>query len=108
MPAATNTAEPSFNVVVSLLWSLTECAARSLHQIRLDEDIDVAVEHAVDVADLLLRAVVLDELEGLHRIAADLAAERNPLLRAADLLEPGLLFLLPQVVQPRLQYLHCR
>ena len=44
-------------------------------------DVDVAVEHAVDVADLLLGPVILDELIRMQDVAADLAAERDLLLQ---------------------------
>src|SRR3954471_21833645 len=86
----------SVNVVV---WGrLPERSARALHQEALDEHVDVAVEHAVDVADLLLRAVILHELVGVQHVAADLAAERDVLLRAADLLELLLILLDLQIV----------
>src|SRR5260221_14555417 len=98
MPAATKTAAPSFNVV---LQDLPKGAARSLHQVRLDEDIDVSVEHAADVADLLLRTVVLHELIRVQHVTANLAAEGDPLLDAADALQPRLLLLHLHVVEPR-------
>src|SRR5262245_40590497 len=72
----------SVNVVV---WrSGGERAARALHQIGLDEHVDVAVEHAIDVADLFLRAVILHQPIGRQHVAANLAAERDLLLDAAD------------------------
>src|SRR5437764_61057 len=40
----------------------TERPARLLQQVRLDERIEIAIEHPVDVADLHLRAMVLDHL----------------------------------------------
>ena len=68
----------------------TERAARLLHQVGLDERVEVAVEDAVDVAHFHLGAVVLDHLVRLQHVAADLAAEGDVLLLAADLVEPGL------------------
>src|SRR5581483_10107429 len=58
-----------------------EGAARAFHQIRLDEAVEIAVEDAVHVAGLLLRAQILDELIRLHHVVANLAAERDMLLR---------------------------
>src|SRR5262249_22185686 len=63
---------------------LPERAARPLHQIALDEHVDVAVEHAIDVADLFLGAVILHHLVGVQDVAADLAAEVDVFLDAAD------------------------
>src|SRR5437016_5150042 len=61
---------PLFKVVV---WRrLAERAARFLHQVRLDEHVDVAVEDAVDVAHLLLRPVVFDHLIRMKHVAANL------------------------------------
>src|SRR5436190_19090577 len=70
-----------------------ECTAGLLQQIRLDEGIQVAVEDAIDVTNLHLRAVILDHLVGLQHVAADLAAEANLFLRSRDLLQPRCLFL---------------
>src|SRR4051812_22955424 len=91
MPAATDSADlpvlcplpsdlspaPSALVKVVVWRRLAERAARLLHEKGLDEDVDVAVQHAVYIADLLLRAVVFDHLIRMHYIAADLAAERD-------------------------------
>src|SRR5829696_6473780 len=108
MPAATkNAPRVSDRFVVTRLRG-TERAARALHQERLDEDVDVAVEHAVDVADLLLGPVIFDQLIWVQDVAADLAAEGNLLLGAADLLELRLLLLRLQIVEAGLQHLHCR
>src|SRR5579872_5168048 len=85
--------------------SLSERAARLLHQIRLDEAVEVAVEHAIDVADRFLRPVILHELIRVQHVAANLAAEGDLLLRAADLIELRLLFLLLQIVEARLEHL---
>src|SRR6266481_7576296 len=100
IPAATKTAPPApptrgprgpregglVNVVVGR--SLPERAAGALHQISLDEDIEVAVEHAVDIAHLLLRAVILHELIRVQHVAADLRPEGDVALGAAELIEP--------------------
>src|SRR5687767_10798 len=50
----------------------TKRAARLLHQIGLDEGIEVTIEHAVHVADFHLRAVVLDHLIRLQNVTPDL------------------------------------
>src|SRR5262245_9944321 len=55
----------------------TERAARLPHEIALDQTIQVAVQHAIDVANLLLRPVVLHQLIWMEHVAPDLAAERN-------------------------------
>ena len=55
-----------------------------------------------------LRAVVLDHLVRMQDVAADLAAEGDVLLLAAELIELRLLLLHLQVVEPRLQHLHRR
>src|SRR5512138_3470325 len=61
--AATATAAASARIspliFIGSCWS-AECTACLLQQIGLDERIQIAVEHAVDVADLHLRPVVLD------------------------------------------------
>src|SRR3954454_19171218 len=85
---------------------LAERAARLLHQVALDEQVDVAVEHARHIAHLLLRAVVFHHLVRVEDVAADLAAEADLLLHAADLLELRLVLLDLDVVEPRLQHLH--
>src|SRR5262245_29319207 len=96
----------SVNVVV---WRLgAECPARALHQIGFDEHVDIAVEDAVDVADLLSRAVILDELVRVQHVAANLAAERDLLLGAADLIQLGLLLFQLEIVQPGLEHFHRR
>src|SRR5947208_5981705 len=120
IPAATNSAErpveregsgrasasPADSVKVFVWRRLAERAARFLHQVALDEDVDVAVEHAVDVADLLFRPVILGELIRVQHVAANLAAEADLLLDTADLVELGLVVSHLDVVEPRLQHLH--
>src|SRR5205823_13557166 len=64
----------SLNVFIN---GRAERATRFLHQVRLDEDVDVAVEDAVHVADLLLRSVTLHHLVRMEHVAADLAAEAD-------------------------------
>ena len=53
-------------------------------QVGLHERIEVAVEHALDVAGLVLGPQVLHHLVRLQHVAADLAAEADPLLLAPD------------------------
>src|SRR4051812_27806625 len=109
MPAATSIADRPLlgslpSLVKVVVWSrLAERAARLLHQVRLDEHVDVAVEDAIDVADLLFRPVILDHLIRVKDVAADLMAERDFLLRAANLVELRLVLLDLDVVEPRLQ-----
>src|SRR5499427_585596 len=101
MPAATKKA-PDLTSVNVLVWRrLPERAARALHQIALDEDVDVAVEHAVDGADLFLRAMILHHLIRVQDVAADLTAEVDVLLDAADLVELRLILFHLHVVEPR-------
>src|SRR3954470_10685140 len=75
---------PSVLIKVVVWRRLAERAARLLHEIRLDEQVDVAVEHTVHVAHLLLRTVVFHHLVRVQDVAADLAAERDLLLDAAN------------------------
>ena len=52
-------------------------AGPAMHQVGADEGVEVAVEHAVHVADFELGAVVLDEPVGLQGVGADLVAEAD-------------------------------
>src|SRR5207245_9084775 len=72
---------------------LSERPARALHQVALDEHVDVAVEDPVHIGDLLLRTMILDELVRVQHVAADLAAEADFFFHAADLREPRLVLL---------------
>ena len=58
-------------------------------EVAVDEFVDVAVEHAADVARLDLGAQVLDHLVRLHHVAADLAAPADLGLLAGDRVEFG-------------------
>src|SRR4051794_26586903 len=118
MPAATKNAPPperepfrraspsSVNVFFGR--RLPERAAGALHQVALDEDVDVAVENAVDVADLLLRPVILHHLVRMQDVAADLAAEPDLLLDAADLRQLRLVLFHLDVIEARLEHAHRR
>src|SRR5437764_941485 len=77
-------------------------------QVGLDERVEVAVQHGLDVADLEPRPVVLDQLIGLKRVRADLAAERDLLLLAGELRELLTLLLLSELEQARLEDPHRR
>ena len=79
---------------------------RAREQERLDERVDVAVHHRVHVADLDVRPVVLDELVGCEHVRADLAAERDLLLVARQLLELRLPLLVGDLVEPRPEHAH--
>src|SRR5262245_41391157 len=100
------TGRSSVNVFVCR--RLAERAARFLHEKRLDEHVEVAVEHAVDVADLLFGPVIFGELIRMEDVAPNLAAERDLLLRAPDLIELRLVLLELDVVEPRFQDAHRR
>ena len=52
--------------------------------------------------------MVLHQLIRVQHVAANLVAERNLLLRAADLIELRLLLFHPDIEQPRLQHAHRR
>src|SRR5205823_6378201 len=71
-------------LLVGLVGRREQRAGGLLHQVRLDERIDVAVEHAVDVAGLLLGAQVLHQLVRLQDVIADLRTERDVALLAAE------------------------
>src|SRR5205823_1369394 len=77
-------------------------------QVGLDERVEVAVQHGLDVADLEPRPMVLDQLIGLKRVRADLAAERDLLLLAGELRELLALLLLSELEQARLEDPHRR
>src|SRR5215207_9501963 len=58
--------------------SLSPCLSRAAReQVRLDEVVDVAVEHGVHVAALDLGACVLDHAVGREHVVAYLRAERD-------------------------------
>src|SRR5262249_2539329 len=57
--------------------------ARRLQQVLAHEAVEVAVEDALCVADLVAGAVVLDPRRGMERVAADLRPPRDVLLLAA-------------------------
>src|SRR5882724_10549148 len=63
----------SMSVKVVVCGRLAQGAARFLHQIRFDEPVDVAIQNAIDVTDLLFRPVILHELIRVEDVAADLA-----------------------------------
>ena len=56
--------------------ALLERAARGGEEVGLDEVVDLAVEHGVDVAGLVLGAQVLHHPVGREHVAADLAAPK--------------------------------
>src|SRR3954469_25355781 len=72
----------------------------------LDERVEVAVEHAVDVAGLVLGAQVLHELVRRQYVAADLAAEADLLLLALDGRELVLALLALEVGETGLEGFH--
>src|SRR4051812_24780958 len=89
------------------LLSVGRAAAGALPaEVRLDERIEVAVEHAVDVARLVLGAQILHELVRLEHVAADLAAQVDALLLALDLRELGVALLLLDVGEAGLEHRH--
>src|SRR5512140_887495 len=84
MPTATKNADrPVRGALVDVFIDRRgERAAGAFHQVRLDEHVDVAVEHPIDVADLLLGPVILHHLVRMQHVASDLAAERDVALLA--------------------------
>src|SRR5215469_6791322 len=72
----------------------------------LDERLQLAVQHRLDVADLHAGPNVLDERVGLQHVVPDLVAEVGRHHLAAQLIAPpgGLLLLVLE--QPRAQHLH--
>src|SRR5437867_11915743 len=80
--------------------------AQAPPQPRLDEGIDLAVEHGLGAAHLEPRAHVLDQRVRLQDVVADLGAELGRQHLAADLLEVLGRLLLLALEQPRLEHLH--
>src|SRR3989440_1462120 len=77
-------------------------------QIRPDQLVEVAAHHRLDVADLDPRPMVLDELVGMERVRANLAAEGDLLLRTSELGELLALLLVRELVEPRFEDSHRR
>src|SRR4051812_9009778 len=75
-------------------------------QIGLDKHVDVAVEHALDVANFHLGALVLRQAVRLKNIGSNLAAESDTKLSVFDRLSLGLLLFPFQFVQSRSKNLH--
>ena len=80
----------------------------TVKQVLVDEVVESAIEHGLGVTGLVLGPVVLDELVRMEDVAADLTAEPNLLLRAADLLQLRLVLFHLDVVEARLQHAHRR
>ena len=76
----------------------SSCASRSPPEVGLHERVEVAVEHGVDVAGLVLGPQVLDHLVRLQHVGADLAAEADLGLAAAG---DGVQLLLALLARPR-------
>src|SRR3954470_6772238 len=75
-------------------------------QVRLDERVDVAVEHGLDVAGLEARALVLHELVRLQRVGADLVAERDVALLPRERDQLGVALLPLALGEARREDLH--
>ena len=82
--------------LVALLYSATSPGSRELAvlvletspaEVAVDERIEIAVEDALDIADLHIGAQVLDHLIRLHHVAADLPAPGGFALLTADLID---------------------
>src|SRR5207248_1462511 len=73
------------SVDVIVLDGLAERAAGAPHEKGLDEEVDVAVEHAIHVPNLFFRPMIFDELIRVQHVAADLAAKRDIALLASEL-----------------------
>src|SRR5215211_1866675 len=63
----------------------------------LDEGVEVAVEHRLDVPGLLPRTFVLHQLVGVQGVGPDLAPERDLALLPRQALQLGLLLLAVQL-----------
>src|SRR5439155_18650624 len=72
----------------------------------VDERIEVAVEHPLDVADLDLRSMIVYQSVGVKDVRADLASEVDLLLRAGDRFAPDALLLFIMEEQTRAQDAH--
>src|SRR4030095_14532747 len=83
-------------------------AAPCPEQVRLDQVVQIAVHNRVDVAPLVAGPVVLDQLVGVERVRADLAAEGDFLLLTGQFAQLLTLLLLGDLVQPRLENAHGR
>src|SRR6516225_7660920 len=75
-------------------------------EIGADKRIEVAVEHAIHVADFEFGAMVLDEAVGLHHVGTDLAAEGDIHLGFVELLALFTALLHFEVVKFRTQHFH--
>src|SRR5262245_26683194 len=82
-------------------------AAPALH-VRVDERLDVAVEHSLDVGRLVVGAQVLDLLVRRHHVRADLVAEVDLGLLAVGLLQLLVPRRLAELVELRLEHRHRR
>src|SRR5919201_5309089 len=87
----------------SLAEGLDDLSGRAGEQVGVDETVEVAVEHALGVADLEIRAVILDELVWVEDIAADRVAAEAHADDAPFLRELLLTFLLGQLGQAGLE-----
>ncbi len=75
-------------------------------ELRLDERLDVSVQHRVDVSHLEASAVVLDQPIRLQDVGADLRAELDVLAFAPQVFQPLLALPAHPLGQPGLQDAH--
>src|SRR5271165_4510212 len=75
-------------------------------QVGADEGLQIAVNHAIDVADLGLGAVILDHAVRLQDVGANLRAEFNIEFRVLNFLGGGALFLHFKFIELRAQHAH--
>ena len=75
-------------------------------EVGANERVQVAVHHAVHVADFEFSAMVFDQTVGLHDVRPDLTAEGNVQLALVQLVSMRLALLNFQIVQARAEHLH--
>ena len=75
-------------------------------QVCLNERIEIAIEDAMQVADLVARAVILDSLRGMHEVGANLVPELDALALARRRIDGLPLLLELHLVEARLQDAH--
>ena len=88
------------------LSSVLQLATGSGFQVSEDEAVEVAVHHGIDVAGLVVGAVILDHGIGHEDIAADLVAPSDLILDALDVLDLVHVLLLCDLIQLRFQHFH--
>jgi hypothetical protein len=79
-----------------------------LAQVGVDEGVEVAIEHRVGVADLVVGAVILHHPVRVQHVRPNLVAEADLGLALRERVHPLFLFADFELVQARLEELHRR